>query len=74
MKVSAFDPAASNPLVEFNYITTPIKMYEKGGISCGGASGFFFKKGKTRYLITNRHVVFDDKTKTFPDFLVIELH
>tara|TARA_B110000046_G_C12849690_1_gene337195 strand:+ start:449 stop:643 length:195 start_codon:yes stop_codon:yes gene_type:complete len=55
MKTPSFDPSAPNPLVEFNYITTPIKMYEKVGIRCGGASGFFFKHNKTRYLITNRH-------------------
>lgn len=39
-----------------------------------GASGFFFEREERLYLVTSRHVVFDEPTKHFPDRIEIELH
>lgn len=38
------------------------------------ASGFFFEREDRHFLITSRHVIFDELTKHFPDRLEIELH
>ena len=38
------------------------------------ASGFFFERGKRLFLVTSRHVMFDEPGKHFPDRLEIELH
>jgi hypothetical protein len=38
------------------------------------ASGFFFERDGTLYLVTSRHVVLDIPTKHLPDRLEIELH
>ena len=38
------------------------------------ASGFFFQRGKRLFLVTSRHVMFDEPGKHFPDRLEIELH
>lgn len=39
-----------------------------------GASGFFFARDERLFLVTSRHVVFDERSKHFPDRLEIELH
>jgi S1-C subfamily serine protease len=39
-----------------------------------GASGFFFERDDRLYLVTNRHVVFDEAIQHFPDRIEIELH
>ena len=38
------------------------------------ASGFFFEREKRLFLVTSRHVLFDEPTKHFPDRVEIELH
>lgn len=38
------------------------------------ASGFFFARDDRLFLVTSRHVVFDEPSKHFPDRLEIELH
>lgn len=38
------------------------------------ASGFFFETGGRLFLVTSRHVVFDEPSGHFPDRLQIELH
>ncbi len=38
------------------------------------ASGFFFERGQRLFLVTSRHVLFDDPTEHYPDRLEIELH
>lgn len=38
------------------------------------ASGFFFARGDRLFLVTSRHVVFDEPSKHFPDRIEIELH
>lgn len=38
------------------------------------ASGFFFERGHRLFLVTSRHVMFDDLSQHFPDRIEIELH
>jgi S1-C subfamily serine protease len=38
------------------------------------ASGFFFERGERLFLVTSRHVVFDEPSEHFPDRLEIEIH
>ena len=38
------------------------------------ASGFFFERDKRLFLVTSRHVVFDEPSKHFPDRIEIEMH
>lgn len=39
-----------------------------------GASGFLFAQAPRLFLVTSRHVLFDDATKHYPDRIEIELH
>jgi S1-C subfamily serine protease len=38
------------------------------------ASGFFFERGERLFLVTSRHVMFDEPTHHAPDRIEIELH
>ncbi|MBB3102565.1 S1 family peptidase [Azomonas macrocytogenes] len=38
------------------------------------ASGFFFAREERLFLVTSRHVMFDEPSKHFPDRIEIELH
>jgi S1-C subfamily serine protease len=38
------------------------------------ASGFFFSRNGRLFLVTSRHVLFDEATKHFPDRVEIDLH
>jgi hypothetical protein len=38
------------------------------------ASGFFFERDEHLYLVTSRHVLFDEPSKHFPNRVEIELH
>lgn len=38
------------------------------------ASGFFFARGEQLFLVTSRHVMFDEPSGHFPDRMEIELH
>ncbi len=38
------------------------------------ASGFFFERDQRLFLVTSRHVLYDEPSKHFPDRIEIELH
>ncbi|HEV3019387.1 MAG TPA: serine protease [Burkholderiaceae bacterium] len=38
------------------------------------ASGFFFARGGRLYLVTSRHVMFDEPSEHYPDRIQVELH
>ena len=38
------------------------------------ASSFFFERDDRLFLVTSRHVMFDEPSKHFPDRIEIELH
>ena len=40
----------------------------------GSATGFFYRSGKNQYLITNRHVVIDEKKSRYPDSIILRVH
>ena len=46
----------------------------QSGRALTNASGFFFERDGRLFLVTSRHVVFDEPGGPFPDRLVIELH
>ena len=72
-KLKMIDFNSNDPIAQLNFTTVPIGIY-KNDIKEGSASGFFFKNGDTRYLVTNRHVVIDEKDGFYADKLIIELH
>ena len=45
-----------------------------GSQALTGASSFFFERDKRLYLVTSRHVLFDEPSQHFPDRIEIELH
>ena len=53
--------------------TVRISTFE-GSAPRTNASGFFFERDERLFLVTSRHVMFDEPTKHFPDRLEIELH
>lgn len=46
----------------------------KDGQHLTNASGFFFARDEKLFLITSRHVLWDDNSKHYPDSILIELH
>ena len=53
--------------------TTRVSTYEHNR-ALTGATGFFFERDDRLFLVTSRHVVFDEPTKHFPNRIEIELH
>jgi hypothetical protein len=52
---------------------TPILTFQQQrGLT--NASGFFFARDQRLFLVTSRHVLYDEPSKHFPDRLEIELH
>ena len=47
---------------------------KKGYREIGNATAFFYQHAQGSYLITNKHVVFDEESDYFPDLLKIKLH
>ena len=45
-----------------------------GQQSLTNATGFFFERNERLYLVTSRHVMYDEPSKHFPDRIEIELH
>ncbi len=45
-----------------------------GNAHLTGASGFFYQTGERLFVVTSRHVLFDDATGHRPDRIEIELH
>jgi hypothetical protein len=65
------EPAASvEPLL---LCTARISTFD-GPRALTGASGFFFERDERLFLVTSRHVVFDEPSKHHPDRIEIELH
>lgn len=53
--------------------TVRVSTFE-GSAPLTNASGFFFEREDRLFLVTSRHVMFDELTKHHPDRLEIELH
>lgn len=52
---------------------TPIVTY-KGQTALTNATGFFFERDNSLFLVTSQHVFFDKSSDHYPDRVVIELH
>ncbi|QXX75420.1 trypsin-like peptidase domain-containing protein [Methylovirgula sp. HY1] len=55
-------------------LTTARVATFKGTLGLTNATGFFFERDRRLFLVTSRHVMFDEPTAHFPDRLEIELH
>ena len=55
-------------------LTVSIIMQLKAGAVLGSASGFFYTKGDKLFLVTNQHVMRDEKKGIIPDTLRLRLH
>lgn len=53
--------------------TTRVSTFEDNR-TLTGATGFFFERDDRLFLVTSRHVVFDQPTKHFPNRIELELH
>lgn len=72
------DPYKGAPLNYWALASTPIRMAVQApnGKVCevGSASGFFFGFLGETFLVTNRHVVIDEDSDFYPDFLELRIH
>ncbi len=68
------DKRADWPISGINISVSKIEILDDNKNYNGSASGFFFQHGNRKYLITNRHVVIDEKDSFFPRFLKLKLH
>lgn len=55
-------------------LTVTIIMQLKAGLVVGSASGFFYTRGDRLFLVTNQHVMRDEKKGVIPDALRLRLH
>ena len=63
-------PTPVDPL----FLAAPRVSTFLGHTALTNASGFFFEREGRLYLVTSRHVVFDDAAQHLPDRIEIELH
>lgn len=68
--VPALDVAQVEPLL----LTTVQITTLLGGYVLTRASGFFFRRDHRLFLVTSRHVLFDDVTSHLPDAIEINVH
>ena len=68
--IPATTPAALDPL----YLAATSLTTFDGTRSMTNASGFFFERDQRLYLVTSRHVLFDEPTGHHPDRLDIVVH
>ncbi|MGD8323139.1 MAG: serine protease [Gammaproteobacteria bacterium] len=46
----------------------------RGTLPLTNASGFFFSRDESLFLVTSRHVLWDERSEHYPDSILIELH
>jgi hypothetical protein len=68
------ETAAHSPTVDPLFFSVPRVSTLAGERGLTHASGFYFQRDGRLYLVTSRHVVFDQATRHVPDRLEIELH
>lgn len=61
-------------MVESLFLTAARILTFQQQLGLTNASGFFFARDERLFLVTSRHVVFDEPSKHFPDRIEIELH
>jgi S1-C subfamily serine protease len=55
-------------------VTVSIVLQIKGSIIIGSASGFLYSRNDNLFLVTNQHVMRNEKDGVFPDSLRLRLH
>jgi S1-C subfamily serine protease len=65
---------AIEPPVDALFLAAPKVSTFLGAQALTNASGFFFERAGRLYLVTSRHVVFDEPSGHLPDRIEIELH
>jgi len=70
MGSSAWEIWAANAVT----MVSCLEECKKGYREIGNATAFFYQHAQGSYLITNKHVVFDEESDYFPDLLKIKLH
>lgn len=55
-------------------LTATCVLTYKGQQLLTNATGFFYEHEKRLFLVTSRHVLFDEPSRHFPDRIVIDLH
>lgn len=66
--------AGSRPAVDPLFLATPLVHTFLGVQALTNASGFFFSRGERLFLVTSRHVLFDEASGHRPDRIEITLH
>lgn len=61
-------------MVETILLTTARILTFEGSRGLTNATGFYFARGDRLFLVTSRHVMFDEPSGHFPDRIEIELH
>jgi hypothetical protein len=69
-------PEIQGPAIEIPSLAFSVAQLEcfRGNELIARATGFFYAADGDIYLVTNRHVVRDEKTKYYPDKLKLRLH
>lgn len=67
-------PAHPSPAVDPLFLATPLVHTFAGTQALTNASGFFFERGERLFLVTSRHVLFDEASGHRPDRIEITLH
>ena len=67
-------PPAGRPLAEPLLLSTVRISTFLGRQSLTAATGFFFERGPRLFLVTSRHVVFDEAVDHLPDRIEITMH
>lgn len=68
-------PASGSAIMIESVLLTAVRIFtfnQQQGLT--NASGFFFERGPRLFLVTSRHVFYDEAGKHFPDRIEIELH
>jgi hypothetical protein len=61
-------------MIETILLTTARILTFDGDRGLTNATGFYFERDDRLFLVTSRHVMFDEPSKHFPDRIEIELH
>ena len=64
----------TRPIIDPILLTTVRLVTYQGNRAMTNASGFFFEKNQRLFIVTSRHVLFDESSKHYPHRIEIELH
>jgi len=68
------EPARTGPVIESLFLTAAKIFTFDRSKPLTNASGFFFERDERLFLVTSRHVMFDEPTHHNPDRIQVEIH